>query len=310
MAEIAEMIGVSRQRVGQLIESYEDFPKPEVELSGGRVWSRTAVETWIASHPSREAGRPEADAPKAHFIERAMFPFFERFTDRARMSIVKAQEEARLLCHNYIGTEHLLLGLLAIGEGVAFHVLSALGITIADVRSEILAGIGRGKSSPLGAIPFTPRSKQALESSLAEALKIGHNYVGTEHVLLALVASDEGVAWKTLHKLGKQQEQVRKAVLGALSGYTKIGDQTKPPAFPEPTEVPAGESARCSFCGKPQAEVYKLIAGPGVYICNECLALCDAIIGQEKAPTGTESSNVLSRLERLERAIGRLEEDS
>src|SRR5437870_6715632 len=104
------MIGVSRQRVGQLIESYEDFPKPEVELSGGRIWSRTAVETWIASHPERGPGRPEADRPKGQLIEPQWFGYFDRFTDRARGSIVRAQEEARLLRHNYIGTEHMLLG--------------------------------------------------------------------------------------------------------------------------------------------------------------------------------------------------------
>src|SRR3954447_22036488 len=113
MAEIAEILGVSRQRVAQLIETYEDFPKPEVELTSGRVWSRTAIETWIASHPERGPGRPEEGALKRVLVGGFSF---ERFTDRARASIVKAQEEARLLNHNYIGTEHLLLGLLAIGE--------------------------------------------------------------------------------------------------------------------------------------------------------------------------------------------------
>src|SRR5690242_3103449 len=105
MAEIAEILGVSRQRVAQLIETYDDFPKPEVELSGGRVWSRTAIETWIASHPDRSPGRAEerkldTSAP------------FANFTDRARHAVVKAQEEARLMNHDYIGTEHLLLGLI------------------------------------------------------------------------------------------------------------------------------------------------------------------------------------------------------
>src|SRR5262245_21571108 len=116
MAEIAEMLGVTRQRVSQLIETYEDFPKPEVDLSGGRVWSRTAIETWIASHPERGPGRPD-DGEKRGILARIFGSVFgfERFTDRARAAIVRGQEEARLLNHNYIGTEHLLLGLLAVG---------------------------------------------------------------------------------------------------------------------------------------------------------------------------------------------------
>src|SRR5207247_2129545 len=98
--EIAEMLGVSRQRVGQLIETYDDFPKPEVEISGGRVWSRTAVETWIATHTEREAGRPTEGKLRRKFFGSGSGPLFSRFTDRARKAIVLAQEEARLLNHN------------------------------------------------------------------------------------------------------------------------------------------------------------------------------------------------------------------
>src|SRR5437899_10153377 len=104
MAEIAEILGVTRQRVAQLVETYEDFPAPEVELSGGRVWSRTAVETWIASHPERGPGRPEPEAKQRRFFGRKSGEMFDRFTDLARQSIVKGQEEARLMNHNYIGT--------------------------------------------------------------------------------------------------------------------------------------------------------------------------------------------------------------
>src|SRR5438270_4799711 len=192
MAEIAEMLGVSRQRVGQLIETYDDFPKPEVEISGGRVWSRTAVETWIASNYERGPGRPDPEKPRRKFFGKEYGPLFGRFTDRARLSVVKAQEQARLMNHNYIGTEHLLLGLIAIADGVAFRALASLGAGLDDVRREIDDMIGRGSATPEGHIPFTPRSHKVLELALREALQLGHNYVGTEHVLLGLVREGEG----------------------------------------------------------------------------------------------------------------------
>src|ERR1051326_8112712 len=173
MAEIAEMLGVSRQRVGQLIETYDDFPKPEVEISGGRVWSRTAVETWIATHPDRGAGRPQEAKQKRKLFGRHYGPLISRFTDRARRSIVLAQEEARLMNHNYIGTEHLLLGLIAIADGVAFRALESLGVTLEAVRSQVDEMIGRGAATPEGHIPFTPRTQKVLEIALREALQMG-----------------------------------------------------------------------------------------------------------------------------------------
>ncbi|HSO50883.1 MAG TPA: Clp protease N-terminal domain-containing protein, partial [Acidimicrobiia bacterium] len=119
---------------------------------------------------------------------------FERFTDRARRVVVLAQEEARLLNHNYIGTEHILLGLLNEGEGIAAQALESLDIDLASVREEVVKIIGQGQQSPSGHIPFTPRAKKVLELSLREALQLGHNYIGTEHILLGLIHEGEGVA--------------------------------------------------------------------------------------------------------------------
>ena len=127
---------------------------------------------------------------------------FERFTDRARRVVVLAQEEARLLNHSYIGTEHILLGLIHEGEGVAAKALESLGISLEAVRSQVEEIIGQGGSSPSGHIPFTPRAKKVLELSLREALQLGHNYIGTEHILLGLIREGEGVAAQVLVKLG------------------------------------------------------------------------------------------------------------
>ncbi|MGZ6978137.1 MAG: Clp protease N-terminal domain-containing protein, partial [Acidimicrobiia bacterium] len=127
---------------------------------------------------------------------------FERFTDRARRVVVLAQEEARLLNHNYIGTEHILLGLIHEGEGVAAKALVSLGISLEAVRAQVEEIIGHGGSAPSGHIPFTPRAKKVLELSLREALQLGHNYIGTEHILLGLIREGEGVAAQVLVKLG------------------------------------------------------------------------------------------------------------
>jgi ATP-dependent Clp protease ATP-binding subunit ClpC len=144
---------------------------------------------------------------------------FERFTDRARRVVVLAQEEARLLNHNYIGTEHILLGLIHEGEGVAAKALESLGISLEAVRAQVEEIIGQGGSSPSGHIPFTPRAKKVLELSLREALQLGHNYIGTEHILLGLIREGEGVAAQVLVKLGADLSRVRQQVIQLLSGY-------------------------------------------------------------------------------------------
>src|SRR5215213_648008 len=157
---------------------------------------------------------------------------FERFTDRARRVVVLAQEEARLLNHNYIGTEHILLGLIHEGEGVAAKALESLGISLEAVRAQVEEIIGHGGTAPSGHIPFTPRAKKVLELSLREALQLGHNYIGTEHILLGLIREGEGVAAQVLVKLGADLNRVRQL----LSGY-----QGKEPASTVPQEgTPSG----------------------------------------------------------------------
>jgi ATP-dependent Clp protease ATP-binding subunit ClpC len=158
---------------------------------------------------------------------------FERFTDRARRVVVLAQEEARLLSHSYIGTEHILLGLIHEGEGVAAKALESLGISLEAVRSQVEEIIGQGGSSPSGHIPFTPRAKKVLELSLREALQLGHNYIGTEHILLGLIREGEGVAAQVLVKLGADLSRVRQQVIQLLSGY-------QGPATGRPDQSPSG----------------------------------------------------------------------
>ncbi|MDQ2748757.1 MAG: AAA family ATPase, partial [Actinomycetota bacterium] len=150
---------------------------------------------------------------------------FERFTDRARRVVVLAQEEARMLNHNYIGTEHILLGLIHEGEGVAAKALESLGISLDAVRQQVEEIIGQGQQAPSGHIPFTPRAKKVLELSLREALQLGHNYIGTEHILLGLIREGEGVAAQVLVKLGADLNKVRQQVIQLLNGY-----QSKEPA--------------------------------------------------------------------------------
>jgi ATP-dependent Clp protease ATP-binding subunit ClpC len=144
---------------------------------------------------------------------------FERFTDRARRVVVLAQEEARMLNHNYVGTEHILLGLIHEGEGVAAKALESLGISQEAVRQQVEVIIGQGQHAPSGHIPFTPRAKKVLELSLREALQLGHDYIGTEHILLGLIREGEGVAAQVLVKLGADLSRVRQQVIQLLHGY-------------------------------------------------------------------------------------------
>jgi ATP-dependent Clp protease ATP-binding subunit ClpC len=164
---------------------------------------------------------------------------FERFTDRARRIVVLAQEEAFLLKHTYIGTEHILLGLLSEREGVAGRVLESLGISLDSVRHQVEQRVGRGTSAPQGHIPFTPRAKKVLELALREALQLGHNYIGTEHLLLGLIREGEGVASQVLGKLGADLDTVRRQVIQTLSAAAPAmgeallsGPPTDPPNCP------------------------------------------------------------------------------
>ena len=159
---------------------------------------------------------------------------FERFTDRARRVVVLAQEEARMLNHNYIGTEHILLGLIHEGEGVAAKALTSLGISLEAVRHQVEEIIGQGQQAPSGHIPFTPRAKKVLELSLREALQLGHNYIGTEHILLGLLREGEGVAAQVLVRLGADLNRVRQQVVHLVHGAKGV----------RPTRIATGESVR------------------------------------------------------------------
>jgi ATP-dependent Clp protease ATP-binding subunit ClpC len=171
---------------------------------------------------------------------------FERFTDRARRVVVLAQEEARMLNHNYIGTEHILLGLIREGAGVAARALEALGFSPDDLRREIEEIIGQGKPAPTGHIPFTPRAKKVLELSLREALQLGHNYIGTEHILLGLIAEGEGVGAQVLVRRGASLGRLRAEVASLLEGYV-------PEEEPAESEA-AHQEPLCSRCRAPLGE--------------------------------------------------------
>jgi ATP-dependent Clp protease ATP-binding subunit ClpC len=187
---------------------------------------------------------------------------FERFTDRARRVVVLAQDEARMLNHNSIGTEHLLLGLIREGEGVAALALDALGISLEDARRDIEEIIGQGPAAPTGHIPFTPRAKKVLELALREALQLGHNYIGTEHILLGLIREGEGVAAQVLQKLGADLSRVREAVVELIPGSSESAGQSPRRRrgrriFEEEATVPpvsAEDFPTCPSCSAPLAE--------------------------------------------------------
>jgi ATP-dependent Clp protease ATP-binding subunit ClpC len=173
---------------------------------------------------------------------------FERFTDRARRVLVLAQEEARLLNHNFIGTEHILLGLIHEGEGVAAKALESLGISLEAVREKVEETIGPAGTATTGSPPFTPRAKKVLELSLREALQLGHNYIGTEHMLLGLVREGEGVAAQVLVSLGADLSRVRQQVIQLLSGYQASGPEKAPASGPSgPQDAPAGSPVLDQF---------------------------------------------------------------
>ena len=191
------------------------------------------------NRPRPERNHTEKRAQRAHRGDASTSPrtaachpwrVFERFTERARQVVVLAQEEARVLRHTYIGTEHLLLGLLREEDGIAARVLGALGITLEPVRAEVARIVGPGEEETRGQIPFTPRAKKVLELALREAQALGHNYIGTEHVLLGLVREDSGVAASILLDLGADAGQVRAEVVACSAD---------PPAASSPQRLAA-----------------------------------------------------------------------
>jgi ATP-dependent Clp protease ATP-binding subunit ClpC len=195
-------------------------------------------------------------------LEAASRPYpelmFERFTDRARRVVVFAQEEARMLNYNYVGTEHILLGLIHEGEGVAARALEVMSISLDSARQRV----GHGQAAPTGHIPFTSRAKKVLELSLREALQLGHNYVGTEHILLGLVREGEGVGAQVLRELGASLQQVRTTVIQLLAGYTSSAPEAAGGTFGTTTEFsseapPEGrltQDPRCPRCSTKLAE--------------------------------------------------------
>src|SRR3984893_14191979 len=193
------------------------------------------------------AERPAQPAHPGRLMERIAAQeavhLFERFTERARRVMVLAQEEARLLNHNFIGTEHLLLGLIHEGEGVAAKALEQLGISLEAVREKVEETMGAPSTAAGGSPPFTPRAKKVLELSLREALQLGHNYIGTEHILLGLVREGEGVAARVLVDLGADLSRVRQQVIQLLSGYGsqgKEGTASGPASGTGSQETPSG----------------------------------------------------------------------
>jgi hypothetical protein len=199
---------------------------------------------------------------------------FERFTDRARRVLVLAQEEARLLNHNFIGTEHLLLGLVDEGDGVAARALAQMGISVEAVREKVEEIVGGAGMAHGGSPPFTPRAKKVLELSLREALQLDHNYIGTEHILLGLVREGEGVAAQVLVMLGADLAQVRRSVMQVLSGE---GESTEGGPWRPTRPRAAGGVVRragivgCSFCHRQPPDTGKLVAGTDAFVCEHCI---------------------------------------
>jgi ATP-dependent Clp protease ATP-binding subunit ClpC len=212
---------------------------------------------------------------------------FERFTDRARRVVVLAQEEARMLNHNYIGTEHILLGLVRERDGIAAMALGSLNIRLDAVRREVEEIIGQGQAAPTGHIPFTPRAKKVLELSLREALQLGHNYIGTEHILLGLIREGEGVAAQVLQKLGADLNRVRQTVIQLLSGYAAGAEVRKVEGGAE-MEVGAEMEAEVATETAPIA-VPSSVDAP---MCPNCFAALDETLAVKTVETTSEGEQV------------------
>jgi ATP-dependent Clp protease ATP-binding subunit ClpA len=224
---------------------------------------------------------------------------FERFTDRARRVVVLAQEEARLLRHNYIGTEHILLGLIHEHDGVAAKALDQLGVSLDAVRDRVQSIIGEGADSPGSHIPFTPRSKKVLELSFREALQLGHNYIGTEHILLGLVREGDGVGAQVLMTLGADLSAVRQAVvqqLGGLAGGRRGMRFETPPAMGTrvtPAAAKAEVEARRLAAGGPVGSHHLLLA---------MLAQHDSMAAKALEQLGVTAETLQQRLAEIEPA--------
>jgi hypothetical protein len=217
---------------------------------------------------------------------------FERFTDQARRVVVLAQEEARLLNHGYIGSEHVLLGVLAESHGVGAQALTSLDVTIDTARAKVIALVGRGDRASPGHIPFTPQAKRALEGALREALQLGDHEIGTEHLLLGLIREGDSTAARTLEELGVELEKVRERVVevrlgkGPASGTRVVPFDPSRGMSAAGTPLPGGAGV-CSFCGRDLWEVERFVTGSHAAICDACLAGArDAL---DQAPAGARA---------------------
>jgi ATP-dependent Clp protease ATP-binding subunit ClpA len=242
---------------------------------------------------------------------------FERFTDRARRVVVLAQEEARLLNHNYIGTEHILLGLIHEGEGVAAMALESLGISLEAVRAQVEEIIiGQDQSAPTGHIPFTPRAKKVLELSLREATQLDHNYIGTEHILLGLVREGEGVAAQVLVKLGADLSRVRQQVLQLLSSYVggkapaeQAGTRTRLVRMTVPEELREAEVELAQVRRKKEAAIEAENFEQAATLRDQERQLLRRVAERERAWTaGVDLEAVVRENENLHGEIKRLRE--
>ena len=185
---------------------------------------------------------------------------FERFTERARQIVVLAQDEARALKHNYIGAEHILLGLLREEEGLAARVLESLDITVEEVRAQVARIVGQGDEVTTGQIPFTPRAKKVLELALREALSLGHNYIGTEHILLGLVRENEGVAARILLDFDADAEKIRNETLALLARARPEAPSPAAKAWLSTPETPAAAYRAIALAGTPDDWSHQLSA--------------------------------------------------
>jgi ATP-dependent Clp protease ATP-binding subunit ClpA len=243
---------------------------------------------------------------------------FERFTDRARRVIVLAQEEARLLGHDYIGTEHLLLGLAREGQGVAAKVLEVLGIGLEALRSQVQEVIGRGQRAPSGHVPFTPRAKKVLELSLREALELGHDYIGTEHLLLGMIREGEGVAAQVLVRLGADLARARGQVIELVSGHAgggvEAGAGTRLVRMTVPEDLREAEEQLAGVRREKQAAIDAEDYARAAALRDQERQLVARVAERERAWTAgvdlaaviQENHNLHSEVARLRELLGRL----
>jgi ATP-dependent Clp protease ATP-binding subunit ClpA len=238
---------------------------------------------------------------------------FERFTDRARRVVVLAQEEARLLNHNYVGTEHLLLGLAHEGQGVAATALASLGIPLEAIRAQVEESIGQGQRAPTGHIPFTPQAKTVLELSLREAKQLGHDYIGTEHLLLGLVREGEGVAAQVLVELGADLSRVRQQVIGVLSaaagGGREAGVRTRLVRMTVPDDLREAQEQLTQVRQQKEAAIDAEDFGRAAALRDQERQVLGRLAEREREWTaGVDLGAVVEENQRLHREVERLRE--